>query len=231
MAKKTMRKQRTRRGLRRRVRRNKTMKGGMFGLGTLAKLANKATPDRLIPIKIETFRQTGYTFAMDSLNSYGITYDKIPSNAASIKSEYNTFYNKLSPDIRSIDNYEPNEIGSTTANMISSFKNAVGRKGAFKSTGTRPLLKPNDFNDVLDKIVTKWIDNQKVGTTVYTNRQFIDFGLSYTKMKEATPGTNPGTNLSNMGTTAVAGALDKLKEAAGPAMGKLSGLSSFIGNK
>lgn len=230
-----MRKQRTRRGLRRRVRRNKTMKGGMFGLGTLAKLANKATPDRLIPIKIETFRQTGYTFAMDSLNSYGITYDKIPSNATSIKSEYNTFYNKLSPDIRSIDNYEPNEIGSTTANMLTSFKNAVGRKGAFKSTGTRPLLKPDDFNDVLDKIVTKWIDNQKVGTTVYTNRQFIDFGLSYTKMKEATPGTNPGTNLSNMGATAVEGDLDKLKGAAGPAMGnmagKLSGLGSLFGKK
>jgi hypothetical protein len=200
------------------------MKGGMLGFGMLKKLANKAMPDRANPIKIETFRQTGYTFAMDSLNSNGITYDNTPSNATSIKSEYNTFYNKLSPDHRSIDNYEPNEIGSTTANILTSLKNAVGRKGAFKSTGTRPLLKPDDFNDVLDKIVTNWIDNQKLGTTVYTNRQFIDFGLSYSKMKE----TAQGTNLSNMGTTAVAGAFDKFKGAAGPAMGKLSGFGSVF---
>ncbi len=203
------------------------MKGGL-GFGMLKKLANKAIPDRANPIDIETFRQTGYTFAMDSLNPNGITYNDIPSKAAAIKSEYNTFYNKLSPDHRSIDNYEPNEIGSTTDNMLTSIKNAFGRKGAFKSTGTRPLLKPDDFNDVLDKIVTKWIDNQKFRTTVYTNRKFIDFGLSYSKMKK----DPQGTNQSNTGATAVAGPDDQLKVVASSAMSnmksKLPGKFRFI---
>ena len=50
----------------------------------------------------------------------------------------------------------------------------------------RSLLSPNDFKDVLDKIISNWIETQPFITTD-TNQQFIDFGLSYITMTARVP--------------------------------------------
>jgi len=230
--KKTLRRQRTRRGLKRRVRKNKTMRGGLWWIpftpsskqiaSSVKSGAESMLSDRFNPVSIETFKKTGYTFATQSLYRYLKNIDGIVENANEIKSGYSTFYNKNKNMM--IDAYDPIKIGSDVTDKA---KNAVssllGIEGAEKVVGSRPILSPSDFNDVLDKITTGWDSKQKV-TTKLTNRKFIDFGLSYTKyMESVLPPQQTSSNQINA-TKLVEGVANKATNVA-------TGFRSFFGSK
>ncbi len=171
---KTMRRQRTRSGLKRRVRKNKTMRGG----GMFSNIVSSVTP-----IKIETFRKTGYKFVNYILDKK-LKLNKVDLNTESdnIKKEYSIYY-KLATD-KTIPNYKPNEINvGILKKVFNTAESVVNYPGIEKASGspTRPLLSSEDFNDVMNKITTKWIDQQEFTTSKQTNQKFVDFGLSFEK--------------------------------------------------
>lgn len=219
---KTMRRQRTRSGLKRRVRKNKTMRGG----GML---------ERLNVYKIETFKQTGYKFAEKSLLRYLNTYDGILNKAPTIKDIYSNFYKKG----MTIDAYDPIEIKTSFfLGKVQNVTNSLINDGAKKGSGVRPMLSPDDFNDVLDKINSGWVNKQKF-TTENMCRKFIDFGLSFEKfwneyyfpniIKKNNPDATNSVSVTNDVSKTVGNAVGSTSKAVSDVVKRLGRFGSFVG--
>lgn len=146
-------------------------------------LSFKNLVSSVTPIKIETFRKTGYKF-VNYILDIKLKLNKVDLNTESdnIKKEYSIYY-KLATD-KTIPNYKPNEINvGILKKVFNTAESVVNYPGIEKASGspTRPLLSSEDFNDVMNKITTKWIDQQEFTTSKQTNQKFVDFGLSFEK--------------------------------------------------
>ncbi len=212
------RRSRYRSGSRRRVRRNKTMKGGMLGFSLPS-----------IPgISREECKQSGYAFAIGSLTKGGNPQVPNKEQGTKLKQQYSTYYDTLGgiPSNQNIPVYTPNTAGDSlvsgglsiikkqAGNLVGAIPGATSVPGNIKS-----MLRPKDFNNIMDKITSDWINDFLTKRVLKsTNQELVDFGLSYTKMMEA---LNPKP--SNTGATAAAGAVDKLKGFTGSAVSNMAG--------
>ena len=223
------RRSRNRRGSRRVVRRNKTMKGGIPFI-----------PKISIPgISREECRQTGHAFAIGSLTKGGFNGVPTKDEGTVLKQKYSTYYDTLGgdPSKQNIPVYTPNIAGDSILSKGFSFLKKQGGDLAGAIPGAtivpgskKSMLRPKDFNNIMDKITSGWIDNFFTKRILKSmNQELVDFGLSYTKMRESTQ--NPQTNTgSNPATSAADKAKGMLGSFTGSATSKISGLSLF-GNK
>ena len=205
------------------------MKGGLFGVS--------------IPgITREECKQTGYAFAIGSLTNGG---NPVPDKQKGIelKQRYSTYYNTLGgdPNKQNIPVYTPNIAGdSLVSGGLSFLKKQAGNltggiPGATIVPGSnKSMLRPKDFNNIMDKITSDWINDFFTKRVLKsTNQELVDFGLSYTKMTDASK-----PKPTNTGATAAAGVVGNLTGRASSAAsnmasniaGKLpGGLGSFLG--
>ena len=189
-----MRKQTTRRGLRRRVRKNKTMKGGWGS------------------IKASTFLKEGYLYAVDALEQtkkpeYKFMPSDITGNtkkANAIKIAYSTYFNSLNTSDRQIDKWVPSASSPGGArlplNMLS---------GDNKTN----LLEPANFNKTIDDIASGKAAKFSGFIFVSTNQTYVDFGRSFKKFTgEDIMGslTSVGSAAANFFSKGVSAAPDKL---------------------
>jgi hypothetical protein len=198
------------------------MKGGVLGI--------PFTPKLSIPgISREECKQSGYAFAIGSLTKGG---NPVPNKeqGTNLKQQYSTYYNELGGDSnkQNIPVYTPNIAGdSLVSSGLSILKKHAGNmvgaiRGATEIPGSdKSMLRPKDFNNIMDKITSDWINDFLTKRVLKsTNQELVDFGLSYTKMMDAKK-KNPKP--SNTGATVAAGAADQLKGVASSAMSNMAG--------
>ena len=221
------RRSRNRRGSRRVVRRNKTMKGGMLGMS--------------MPGVTKTdFMNSGYKFAVHSLtNNEPEKLNDILKISDKIKKDYSDYWNKAQPNERTILIYKPNVSRGVFSKVAGFASNLVGIPGATPTgTETKQMLTPANFNSIMDKIKMKWVDTISNGITgrvlTSTNQSFVDFGLSYTKLMKVNNAAekatqNPQTNTGSNPATSAASAADNVKGMIGSFAGKFPGVGSVAG--
>ena len=209
------------------MRRNKTMKGGLgFSLPSIPGITR------------EECKQTGYAFAIGSLTNGG---NPVPNKQNGIgiklKQQYSTYYDTLGgdPNKQNIPVYAPNIAGDSLVSGASSFfkKQAGNLTGGIPGAtivlgSNKSMLRPKDFNNIMDKITSDWINDFLTKRVLKsTNQELVDFGLSYTKMTDASK-----PKPTNTGATAAAGVVDNLTGRASSAASKLpGGFGSFLGKK
>lgn len=156
--KKTMRRSRNRRGSRRPMRKNKTMRGGLWGYVTK-----------------DEFVSSGLRFAKDALLRYplGVTWpDKFRKpREPNVVSEfavgqyYTEFYNKKRP--ATVETYE-----YTKNNFMGNLNNQKRNK---------PVLTPDDFKEVYNYISNPESkgEDKNMGVSTSRNQKYIDFLASF----------------------------------------------------
>jgi hypothetical protein len=150
------------------VRKNKTMKGGRVDDST-----------DTFPISLNTYKNTGYKYASESLFNTtkpeyklvknGTDYSRISSSIVTkIKNDYRVMYN-LPTTNRQIPKYEPDEKSSSIMSIRG--QSAV-------------MLPPEKFNKCIDYIVSGKIETRwrTETSTRGTNRDYIDFGKSFRRL-------------------------------------------------
>lgn len=202
-----MRRQRTRRGLKRRVRKNKTMRGGLLGFGVIGKAANFLSKG--VPITLETFKKEGYGYAENVLytssqkvKGYELSKNNINhTNLQKIKNDYNTYYNSLQEVDKKITKWIPNmPFDFTLPSVISNVS----------PDSITLLVPPKEFNEIIDYITSNSIENKNIPLlTKQRNQLYGNFGNSFKKFIESKTGGSGIGNLAGAAEGVFASAKEK----------------------
>ena len=217
---KTMRRQRTRSGLKRRVRKNKTMRGGGL-FGVVSGAANFLSKG--FPITLETFKKEGYGYAENVLytssqkvKGYELIKGDISANILqNIKNDYQTYYKGV------VDK----EITKWTPNMVVNdlVPDAVAK---INKDNIAFLVPPKEFNEIIDYITSDSIENKKNPLlTKQRNQLYGNFGNSFKKFIKSKTGGSDINKLTGAAEEVLASAKKKipLQKVAG-LVGRFSGL-------
>lgn len=153
-----MRKSRNRRGLKRRVRKNKTMRGGVV-------------PGKLGFVTLDEFKNSGYGYAksaIQTLTAIPTTADEIASKPLKIAKtfeDYNKFY--YDHPFITITKYEPST-SSPTGAIQTQTRDQIG------------LVEPELFKECIEYITSDSINKKRFGaTTTKNNQNYVNFARSF----------------------------------------------------
>jgi len=140
-----------------------------------------------VPVTLDTYKKTGYKYAIDSLfNTSKQEYKLIihasnPLIVRKIKADYKAYYDKTAN--KQIPKFEPDDKSSN---------------GVSKTNDTTELLKPEKFDECITYIAADDITRKTGPSTKGTNRQYVNFGKSFRRLT----GENDDSIVGNLSSAA-----------------------------